>query len=97
MAYEIVWTENAKKDLELIYDYLVRKWSERVAEKFLVKVLARLELIETFPFSGRASYKDTSIHKLLITKHNSFYYKIDENTITILNIFDNRKELNPFD
>ncbi|MBP6324286.1 MAG: type II toxin-antitoxin system RelE/ParE family toxin [Chitinophagales bacterium] len=45
MAYEIVWTENAKEDLELIYDYLVRKWSERVAEKFLVKVLARLELI----------------------------------------------------
>ena len=73
MAYEIVWTENAKKDLELIYDYLVRKWSERIAEKFLVKVLARLELIETFPFSGRASYKDTSILKLLITNTRVIY------------------------
>ena len=76
MAYEIVWTENAKEDLELIYDYLVRKWSERIAEKFLVKVLARLELIETFPFSGRASYKDTSIHKLLITNTILFIIKL---------------------
>lgn len=95
MAYQIVWTQNAKEDLEQVYEYLITNWSVPVADKFLITVLKRLHLMESFPFAGRASYIDTSIRKLAINEYISFYYKVEKNTITVLNIFDMRKEINP--
>ena len=57
MAYEIRWSENAREDLEEIFDYLVSEWSVNVAEDFLIKCLSKIDLISNFPFLGPESEK----------------------------------------
>lgn len=34
-------------------------------------------------------YEDTDFHKLLLTKHNSIIYEINENQINLLNMINN--------
>jgi len=46
------WTETARNDLHLIYDYIADN-SVYYAEKFVDELLERVELLITFPTMGR--------------------------------------------
>lgn len=93
MAYRIIWTKNAREDLKAIIKYLKEEWSLTVAEKFIIDVYQKIDLISNFPFSGIKSFKNKSVRKIVITRHNSLYYKIEEDKIRLLDFFDNRQDL----
>ena len=87
MAYEIIWTENAKEDFKRIIEYLQAEWSITIAENFTEKLLLKIELLTKYPFIGIASVKSPQIRSVLITKHNLLFYKVGEDTITLLLLF----------
>lgn len=49
---KIIWTEFAIEDLQLIHDY-ISKDSKRYADRFIEKLIERVDQLETFPKSGR--------------------------------------------
>jgi plasmid stabilization system protein ParE len=91
MAYQIIWTENAKEDLKTIYDYLVSEWSFKIAENFITECESKIDLITHFPEIGIKSEKYKSVYRILITKHNALYYLLEKDKITLLNFFDTRQ------
>ncbi len=93
MAYTIVWTENAKEDLQQIISYLKINWSDAVAEKFVETVLHKISLLETQPFIGIVSEKEKTVRKLLISKQIALFYKVSEPNIILLDFFDVRQSV----
>lgn len=91
MARRIVWSKNATDDLQRIIQYLKREWSNEIAYKFEKKLFLRIDLISKFPKLGKQSDNLPKIRKLVITKQNSMYYKVDDEFVIILNLFDNRQ------
>ncbi len=91
MAYTIVWTDNAKEDLQQIISYLRANWSDGVAENFVETVLHKISLLETQPFIGIVSEKEKAVRKILISKQIALFYKISEPNIILLDFFDVRQ------
>ncbi|MFN0050183.1 MAG: type II toxin-antitoxin system RelE/ParE family toxin [Cytophagales bacterium] len=90
MAYEIIYSENFVSDLKLVLDYLNYNWSEKVALNFLDQIEKSLNQITNMPESGIKT-KTINIFRVLVTKHNSLFYRISNNRIELLNLFDTRQ------
>ena len=97
-AYEIRWTELAVEDYNIVVNYLLENWSIKVAEDFITIIERRIKTLSGQPFIGIASETKPEIRSRLITKHNRLYYRIADNTIELLNLFNTRKdpENNPY-
>lgn len=91
MAYKIRWTANALEDYECVIDYLVKMWPFTVALDFEDIVRKKLANLSSLPFMGIASEKKPMIRSISLTKHNRLYYRITDDTIELLNIFDTRQ------
>ncbi|MDQ3193468.1 MAG: type II toxin-antitoxin system RelE/ParE family toxin [Bacteroidota bacterium] len=91
MAYKIVWTKNAREDLKEIVSYLTETWSFETAQNFITELYSKLDILSNYPYSGRPSL-NKNIRKILITKHNYLYYKIEDDKVRLLDFFDNRQD-----
>ncbi|WP_027382883.1 type II toxin-antitoxin system RelE/ParE family toxin [Epilithonimonas caeni] len=80
----IFWTNRAKSDLENLEDFLIQNWGFDVLDDFYEILERRISLLENGNLIHQ-KYEDTDFHKLLITKHNSIIYEINENQINLLN------------
>ncbi len=98
MAYKISWTDNALEDYQRIVEYLIKKWSFTDAANFESIVNKKLANLSGQPFMGIPSQEKHSLRSILLTKHNRLFYRIKDETIELLNIFDTRQdpEKNPF-
>lgn len=94
MAFKVTWTPNAEEDYKKVITYLKDTWTEKVAFQFIGKVEQRLSRLSIFPLSGIVSNKEKSIRCIVITKHNKLYYRIKNDTIEILSLFDIRQNPN---
>ena len=91
MAYKIRWTAIALEDYEKVIDFLIKMWSVKVAIGFEEIVNKKLANLCGQPFIGIASEKKPMVRSILLTKHNRLYYRITEDTIELLNIFNTRQ------
>jgi plasmid stabilization system protein ParE len=91
MAYEIVYSEAAEKQLNALVAYLEIEWSGKVADSFLVIFNNKLNLLQENPKLGRPLDRDPSIRKVTLTKHNLLYYTFDSTRVFLLTIFDTRQ------
>lgn len=85
---EIRFSKGAYDDLDEIEDYLLNKWNDKVLEDFNLKLEHCLTLIN----DGVAvfqKYEETKYHKILITKHNTLIYSLDQNICTVHRIIQN--------
>ena len=92
MANKIVWTKNAVEDFKKILDYLNEDWSVEASENFVIELFSKLDLISNYPFAGMASSIEKDLRKILITKHNALYYKVEKGKIRLLDFFDTRQD-----
>lgn len=91
MQYQIYISETAEKNLENIFLYLQKEWSEKVKNDFKSKFLHYLDLIKKDPFIFPSSSIKKEIRKCIITKHNAMYYRVSGNIIEIITIQDTRQ------
>jgi plasmid stabilization system protein ParE len=92
MALKIRWTENALEDYKRVVIYLLETWPVEVAEKFISNLETRLDTLSIFPKIGISSIRQDSIRSITLTKHNKLYYRINDDVIEILHIFDTRQQ-----
>ena len=85
MAYKIVSSKTFLKRFIALNTYLETQWNLSVPQDFhSIFVHVVLTLTEQ-PGIGSPSRKKKNVRKVLITKHNRLYYRVNDNsTITLL-------------
>ena len=89
MAYEVVISKRFSNKLLIVLDYLQNKFGKSVANEFQDKLIIRIYILQINPFIG-APTGISNVRSTLITKHNRMYYRIKDNKLIILNLYDTR-------
>jgi len=91
MIKQIIWSPAAEKDAEQILDFINTKWSNRVVAKFLNKLDDNIRLISEDPKLFPIIEEKLGIRKCVVTKQNSLFYRIANENIEIIRLFDTRQ------
>jgi plasmid stabilization system protein ParE len=92
MASEIKWSRRSDVSFDRIIDYLNSEWGENVTKVFIRKVYDFLDILSEFPEIGALQLKEKGIRGFTITKQITIFYKINRQTIIILDFFDTRQD-----
>ena len=91
----VIWSPQAKKDFWNNIDYLVAEWSEKIVLNFIEKVNTTIDFLKNDNvLFVKANYKN--VYKVVITKHISLYYRIENNKIELLRFWNNFQDLENF-
>ena len=94
--YKVKWTSNAKEDLLNIVDY-IKKDSLSVARKVYGKIKEKAQSINFFPLRGRVvpelQKEGITIYRELIIEPWRIMYKIENDTVYIMAIYDSRQNV----
>ncbi len=94
--YKFQWTLNAKEDLLNIVDY-IKKDSLITARKVYGQIKEKAQSSNFFPLRGRVVpellKEGITIYRELITQPYRVMYKIENDTIYVMAIFDSRQNI----
>ena len=91
MAYKIVIKKRFTNKVINVLSYLEKEWGGNVPREFLVILDSKLNALQKHPrIGGLTNIKN--VRGIHVTKHNRMYYKVEGNTITVLNLFDTRRK-----
>lgn len=88
--YNVRLSRLATTKLDNLLDYLEEEWSENVATVFEETFSEKLNQIAHFPDSCIQSKRFYNLHLCIVTKQTSFLYRINNNEIEVITVFDNR-------
>jgi plasmid stabilization system protein ParE len=91
MALAIVWSKRADKKFEKIIDYLNENFGEIVTRSFIRKIYDFLDILSEFPELGSIENRKKEIRGFTIVKNINIFYRIENETIYLLDFFDNRQ------
>ncbi|MFC0517528.1 type II toxin-antitoxin system RelE/ParE family toxin [Mucilaginibacter angelicae] len=91
MAKTIVWNRKASDKFNSIIAYLEQEWGENVTKNFVINTYKIIELIANYPEMGTLENKEKQIRGFVITKHNTLFYRVEEDKIVLITFFDNRQ------
>ena len=89
---KVIFSIRASKRLEKLLEYLESEWSVRVKKNFIIKLDQALNRVKKFSESTQESEIQKGLHRLIVTKQTTLYYRFDSKTIRIITIFDNRMD-----
>ena len=91
MALTIKWSKKSEKKFDLILDYLNDEFGQITTAKFVKKVFDFLTILAEFPEIGSLENKEYGIRGFVIVKQITLFYQVRDNTIILLNFYDNRQ------
>ncbi|WPU97659.1 type II toxin-antitoxin system RelE/ParE family toxin [Mucilaginibacter sp. cycad4] len=91
MAKAIIWNRLASNKFNAIIAYLEQEWGENVTRNFVINTYKIIELIANYPEMGTLENKEKQIRGFVITKHNTLFYRVEEDKIILLTFFDTRQ------
>lgn len=92
MALKIFWTKRALVNFDKILEYLEEDFGEIPTKTFVIKVHIFLDNLKDFPELGTLQHSDKQIRGFVIVKQVTIFYKVYDDHIRILNLFDNRQD-----
>jgi plasmid stabilization system protein ParE len=92
-GYNIEWTSEAEENLNAIFDYLERMWSEREISNFAQTLEQHLLIITKHPAAFPYYDRRKNVRRCVLSPQTSIYYReiSSENKIVIITLFDNRR------
>lgn len=93
MGYPIFWSPDAKNDYIKILEYLNTHWGQREVTNFITRTENTLQLISANPRLFVSSTKKPAVHRCVLNREISLYYRINNQNIELLRFWDNR--MNP--
>ncbi|MBR5093115.1 MAG: type II toxin-antitoxin system RelE/ParE family toxin [Bacteroidales bacterium] len=93
---QIEWSEQSRSDLRGILSYVGMNFGRRKAEDVLSDIHENAELLKNFPCLGRVFVKDPELgitYRSLTAKLNKIVYFVDNETITIVTVWQNRQNI----
>ncbi|MFC4632406.1 type II toxin-antitoxin system RelE/ParE family toxin [Dokdonia ponticola] len=91
MKRKVKISKTTEKKLEKLFDYLLQNWSQKVKTDFIKKLDKSVDLITSTPEIFPESEKQVGLHKCVITKQITLYYRFDAETVYLITIFDTRQ------
>ena len=90
-GYEILWTDNALKELEKTILYLEENWSEKELQNLATQLEQTIKLISQNPYIFQVSDFKKEVRRAVIMTLNTIYFRIFEDKVEILSFFPNRQ------
>tara|TARA_R110002051_G_scaffold89242_1_gene157364 strand:- start:244 stop:543 length:300 start_codon:yes stop_codon:yes gene_type:complete len=91
---QIITSKTAKNKLEKLFYYLTTHWNLEVKSNFVKKLDKSIEAIKLHPESFPESYEKKGLHRCVITKQTTLFYRFTSKKIIIVTIFDTRQNPN---
>ncbi len=91
MALNINWTPKAKETFLVIISFLESNWSEKEVSKFVSATDRIIGLISLFPNLFSQSGKKKNVHRAVISKQTSLFYRVKKGEIELITFWDNRR------
>lgn len=88
---KIVISPEAKEDLTNILSFLAENWGDQVIQEFLQKLNTFYYIVSVNPRLFGYYNKSKNIRKYLVSRQNIIYYRIRNNEVQIITIFDTRQ------
>jgi len=90
MIYQIVWLSHAQERYHEIIGYLEKDWSQKEVKKFVNYTNNVISQIKLNPLLFKKTSKN-GLRQAVLTKHNLILYRIVNDQIQLLTIFDTRQ------
>lgn len=90
-TYKIIWTDEALTNLADIIDYLEHRWTDREIRNFARLLNRQINAIQLNPELFPTSQTSKRLRKSVLSKQTTIYYRIDNDEIRIVTLFDNRQ------
>jgi len=97
MNRKLIISRLAQNKLESIFDYLLENWGKKAKQDFIKKLDKSVAAIEKNPSGFPQSAERPGIHKCVISKQSTMYYRFSSEVIVVLTVFDNRQAPNKLD
>lgn len=94
MSRKVIITKTAEKKLNKLFDYLSENWSEKVKKEFIKKLDHNLEIIKNYPEIFPKSDAKPGLHRAVITKQTTIFYRFNSSEIKLVTVFDSRQHPN---
>ena len=93
MPKKVLLSPTAKLKLDELLVYLSQEWPEKVRQDFIEKLDVKINQVSQYPKSCPESGSFKNLFKCIVTKQIAFYYRIKDEEIEIVTLFDNRQDL----
>ena len=94
MSYKVFWTPEAEEKFNENISYLESEWTESVIDNFINKTEDALKIICSTPRAFPAINKKKGVHKCLLVKQVSLYYRIVEQRVELITFWNNYQDPN---
>ncbi len=84
MDYNVFWSKRADKTYEATLDYLDKEWTLREGQNFARRVEDIITAIAKEPFLFERSSKYPNVHRCVVAKQVTLYYKVSGTKIVLL-------------
>jgi len=88
---KIKWSEEAINNLDNIIAWLESNWTHKELRNLFRKFEKQLMILSLFPEAYPVAWAKKRIHRCVFTKNLTIYYKVNENNLELLSIFDTRQ------
>lgn len=88
---KIIWSKTADRNYRKNLDYLKKEWSYKVLKSFIDETDNCIQKIGENPNIGRFD-KLIGCNKILIVKQIYLFYEVENNTIYINNVWNNKRK-----
>ena len=92
MGYLLTISEEASLNIRNTIEYLKREWSQRSVLNFQNDLLNCFDRIVSHPLSFVLIDSERGIRKCKASKYSSAYFRIKENEIEVITVFDHRRD-----
>ncbi|MGT2887959.1 type II toxin-antitoxin system RelE/ParE family toxin [Streptococcus didelphis] len=99
MIYKVSISQKAEADLDAIYKYYSREYSESSTKKIMIELQTKIDYLSLFPeaytdFEGRIGekYFSNAYLRMIPTKNYLIFYIIQEKAVTVLRIVGTRTD-----
>ena len=92
MDYFLTISDEASANIKSTIEYLKREWSEKSVQKFRDDLIKCFDSIVANPESFLLVDSTRGIRKCKASKYSSAYYRIKEDEIEIITVFDHRRD-----
>ena len=88
-------SKTAENKLADLLEYLLENWNQKVRNDFIDRLKGKIKQISLQPESCPTSREIKGLYKCVVSKQNTFYYRINRNdqTIEIITFIDSRKSM----
>ena len=89
---KVVWSEPAVADLSAIHDYIARD-SPHYARRFVARLIAAVDLLESFTEMGRIVPEGDGRHRELILRPYRIIYRVEGQEVFVVTVVHGSRNL----